>query len=249
MPTVVITGGAQGIGKITALRLIEAGWSAALLDSDEEALRELASERRLPEDRLLPLPCDVADEKEIEIACCRIKEAFQWIDGLVNNAAVSANRHIRELTREAWDRVLAVNLTAPYLLTRHALPLFRDGKGAIVNLCSTRALMSEPNTEAYSASKGGVVALTHALSMSLGPHIRVNAVSPGWIDTTGDRKRSARTKAVLSAADHAQHPVGRVGKPDDVAAMVQYLLSEQAGFVTGQNFVVDGGMTRKMIYV
>ncbi len=124
-------------------------------------------------------------------------------------------------------------------MAKHAVPHLRRARGAIVNIASTRALQSEPDTEAYAASKGGLVALTHCLAISLGPEIRVNCVSPGWISHVPLRKRK----------DHAQHPVGRVGRAADVAALVAYLLSDAAGFVTGQNFVIDGGMTRKMIYV
>jgi NAD(P)-dependent dehydrogenase (short-subunit alcohol dehydrogenase family) len=120
----------------------------------------------------------------------------------------------------------------------YAAPHLRAAHGAIVNIASTRALQSEPDTEAYAASKGGLVALSHALAMSLGPRVRVNCVSPGWIAHAKVRKK-----------DHAQHPVGRVGRDEDVAGLVAYLLSDAAGFVTGQNFVIDGGMTRKMIYV
>ena len=109
--------------------------------------------------------------------------------------------------------------------------------------------MSEPDNEAYAASKGGLVALTHALAISLGPEVRVNCVSPGWIDVSGEKKKSARRPDPPSAADHAQHPVGRVGRPEDIAEAALYLLSARAGFITGANLVVDGGMTRKMIYV
>jgi NAD(P)-dependent dehydrogenase (short-subunit alcohol dehydrogenase family) len=131
------------------------------------------------------------------------------------------------------------------LLAKHCAPYLRAHSGAIVNLASTRAGQSEPDTEAYAASKGGLLALTHALAISLGPEIRVNAVSPGWIDA---RDPSARRAEPLTDADHAQHPAGRVGTVEDVAAMVAWLLSKNAGFVTGQEFVVDGGMTKKMIY-
>jgi len=124
-------------------------------------------------------------------------------------------------------------------MAKHSYPLFRGSKGAIVNISSTRFLQSEKNTFAYSASKGGVVSLTHSLAVSLGPLIRVNCISPGWIDTKGEP---------LRPEDHAQHPAGRVGRPQDIASLASYLLSEEAGFITGQNFIVDGGMTRKMIY-
>ena len=169
----------------------------------------------------------------------------------MNNAAIARAPRVpvEQLTLESWNRQLGVNLTGAFLMAKHAAPHLRATRGAIVNVASTRALQSEANTEAYSASKGGLVALTHALAMSLGPDVRVNCVSPGWIDVSGWQKRSQRKQVALSAADHAQHPAGRVGTPADIAAMVAYLLSDAAGFVTGQNFVVDGGMTKKMIYV
>jgi NAD(P)-dependent dehydrogenase (short-subunit alcohol dehydrogenase family) len=165
---------------------------------------------------------------------------FGCLDALVNNAGLAGPQDppVDKLPLARWNRRIAVNLTGPLLMAKHCAPHLRRARGAIVNIASTRALQSEPNTEAYSASKGGLVALTHALAMSLGPRVRVNCVSPGWIAHQPVRRK-----------DHAQHPVGRVGRDEDVAQIVAYLLSEAAGFVTAQNFVVDGGMTRKMIYV
>jgi NAD(P)-dependent dehydrogenase (short-subunit alcohol dehydrogenase family) len=137
--------------------------------------------------------------------------------------------------------VLDVNLTAAFLFARAAEKALRRGNGAMVLIASTRALMSEPNTEAYSASKGGLFALTHALAMSLAPDVRVNCVSPGWIRT--------KDYGALRKKDHMQHPAGRVGRPEDIAETVAFLLdSGRSGFITAANFVVDGGMTRKMIY-
>jgi NAD(P)-dependent dehydrogenase (short-subunit alcohol dehydrogenase family) len=135
-----------------------------------------------------------------------------------------------------------------FLCAKHAVPALRKARGAIINVASTRALQSEPNTEAYAASKGGVVALTHALALSLGPAIRVNCISPGWIDVSEWKKPSKRKAAALRDVDHAQHPVGRVGNPLDIGKLALFLLSHDASFITGQNFVADGGMTRKMIY-
>jgi hypothetical protein len=150
---------------------------------------------------------------------------------------------------EVWNRYLATNLTGCFLMAKYCVPHLRQARGAIVNIASTRAIQSEPHTEAYSSTKGGLVALTHALAVSLGPQIRVNCVSPGWIAVSEWKKRSQRKAADLRPEDHAQHPAGRVGTPGDVAALVAFLISDKAGFITGQNFVVDGGMTRKMMYV
>jgi len=146
---------------------------------------------------------------------------------------------LRDLTLAEWSAVIGTNLTATFLLARAAERMLRATHGAIVTIASTRAHMSEPDTESYSASKGGLVALTHALAISLGPDVRANVVSPGWIDVQGEK---------LRPEDHAQHPAGRVGRPQDVAAMVTWLLGPESGFVTGAEFIVDGGMTRKMIY-
>lgn len=243
----LVTGGAQGIGLATALRLAADGWRVAIGDNDVEAL----AEARAAHGALHALDCDVSNEASVARAVGETHAAFGRIDALVNNAGITgaASGPLEALTLAEWNRRIGANLTGVFLMAKHCAPHLRAARGAIVNVASTRALQSEPHTEAYSASKGGVVALTHALAMSLGPEVRVNCVCPGWIDVRAWRKRARRDAAALSAEDHAQHPVGRVGRPEDVAAMIAWLLSDEAGFVTAQNFVVDGGMTRKMIYV
>jgi NAD(P)-dependent dehydrogenase (short-subunit alcohol dehydrogenase family) len=199
---------------------------------------------------LLFVPADVSDEDEVSDSLAETVGRLGRLDGLINNAALADpfQAPVEELPLDSWLEVIDINLTGAFLTAKHAVPHLRRTAGAIVNIASTRALQSEPNTEAYAASKGGLLALTHALALSLGPDIRVNAISPGWIDTSAWRKRAERHPAELTDADHLQHPAGRVGTPEDVAAMAAFLLSQEAGFITGQNFVVDGGMTRRMIY-
>ena len=167
----------------------------------------------------------------------------------MNNAAIAISKPVSELTLQEWNRVIAVNLTSCFLTAKHAFQFLKANNGCIVNIASTRALMSEPDTEGYSASKGGIVALTHALAVSFAPFVRVNAISPGWIETGDQKKSRARIPVTHSEADRMQHPVGRVGEPGDIATMIEFLLSEKATFITGQNFVIDGGITKKMIYV
>ncbi|OPX44353.1 N-acylmannosamine 1-dehydrogenase [Ruminiclostridium hungatei] len=175
---------------------------------------------------------------------------YQSIHILVNNAAVSGFGNIFELSVEEWDKAIAVNLSGMYYCAKFCAPYMRDQQyGNIINIASTRAFMSEPDTEPYSASKGGIFALTHALSISLGQHgIRVNSISPGWIDVSSWQKSSKAKQDILSEADHKQHPAGRVGLPGDIAQACLFLASHKAGFITGENLTVDGGMTRKMIY-
>ena len=235
----VVTGGGRGIGRAIAERLVADGGRVVVFELEAALCAEL---QHSADGRLDALKVDVSSEAEVRRAMHEVAERHGRLDVLVNNAGIAnpTAPPIDQLSLEQWHRVIESNLTGMFLCTKHALPGLRRARaGAIVNIASTRALQSEPNTEAYAASKGGIVALTHALAMSLGPKIRVNAISPGWIDTKGD---------ALSEEDHAQHPVGRVGKPGDIASLVAYLVSDHAGFITGQNFIVDGGMTRKMIY-
>ena len=246
---VIVTGGAQGIGKGIARYLLGQGAGVVIADIDREAGRECVSEFKNPK-HLFFIRTDVSNEKSVAACIRNTLTKFHKLDALVNNAGIAdpGRRPIEETTLADWQRVIRTNLTGCFLTAKHAAPHLRLTRGAIVNVASTRALQSEAHTEAYSASKGGVVALTHALALSLGPDIRVNCISPGWIDVTEWKKKHLRKDSNLRDIDHDQHPAGRVGTPDDIAAMVAYLISKKAAFITGQNFIIDGGMTRKMIY-
>lgn len=244
----LVTGGAQSIGQGVVRYFLERGAGVVMIDADAEALEE-THQALEPLGPLLSVRADVSLEDEVKQAVSATLERFGRLDFLVSNAGISEFTPFDELTLEGWQRTLGTNLTAAFLFAKYATPALREARGAIVNIASTRAIMSEPNSEAYAASKGGIVALTHALAISLGPQVRVNCVSPGWIETRDRQKASARKEVKYSPQDLEQHPVGRVGTPEDVAALVAFLCSSEAGFITGQNYVLDGGMTRKMIYV
>ena len=186
-------------------------------------------------DLLGPMVCDVSDEASI----AALIGGLDQIDAMICNAGVSLRKPLKDTTLAEWSQVLATNLTSTFLLARAAEGKLRAAKGAIVTIASTRAHMSEPGSEAYAASKGGLLALTHALAVSFAPDIRVNCISPGWIFTKGPTP---------TADEHAFHPAGRVGTTADIAALTSFLIGPDAGFLTGAEFIADGGVTRKMIY-
>jgi NAD(P)-dependent dehydrogenase (short-subunit alcohol dehydrogenase family) len=224
----LVTGGARGIGAAVARRLLDDGWGVVVADVDVAGA----------DARARAVVADVGDEDSVAALVAGVRTVEGRLDGLVCNAGISRRKPVTELSLAEWNAVLATNLTSIFLLARACAGMLRDAGGAIVTVASTRAHMSEPDMEAYAASKGGVVALTHSLAMSLAP-VRVNCVSPGWIATKGPAP---------TAEEHAFHPAGRVGRAEDVAGLVAFLLGGDAGFITGAEFVCDGGVTRKMIY-
>ena len=246
----VVTGGGQGIGKGIVKRFLEEGMSVVIAEIDEEA----GQEAELQMKGLGPVRfvrTDVRDEESVKDLVRLAVREFGSLHALVNNAGIAHpdQGSVEELSLEDWDRMISTHLTGSFLCVKHASPYLRRTRGGIVNIASTRAFQSEPNTEAYAAAKGGIVALTHALSISLGPDVRVNCIAPGWIDVRNWKKGIRGPQPDLRPIDHSQHPVGRVGRPEDIAGLVAFLLSDQAGFITGQTFAADGGMTRKMVYV
>ncbi len=226
MPVALVTGGARGIGAVVASRLHDNGWEVVVADRDPAPVGR-------------SVICDVSDAAAVGTLIAGIRAAEGRLDALICNAGINIRKSIADLSLAEWSSVLATNLTSTFLLVRAAETLLRTANGAVVTIASTRARMSEPNTEAYAASKGGLVALTHALAISLGPDVRVNCISPGWILTKGPEP---------TEEEHAFHPAGRVGLPEDVAGLVAFLVGQDSRFITGSEFVIDGGVTRKMIY-
>jgi NAD(P)-dependent dehydrogenase (short-subunit alcohol dehydrogenase family) len=251
---VVVTGGGAGIGRAVARSFARLGSRVVIADVDRESgvenERFIVSELRA---EALFVHTDVSNEASVNAMVATAVQRFGQVDVLINNAGVF--REVSLLEDDAvrsFDTVLGVNLRGAFLCARAcAKEMAAGGRGgAIVNIGSTRAFMSEANTEGYAASKGGVVALTHALAVSLGPkRVRVNCVCPGWIDTTSwQRGVDSSAPSKLRPIDHEQHPAGRVGEPDDVARACVFLASPENGFITGQVLTVDGGMTIKMQY-
>ena len=244
----IVTGAGQGIGRGIAARFVAEGARVLIMDTQRDALDDAVDEYG---DAMRAFEGSISNELDVERA---VADAVSWggrLDVVVNNAAIADpdNGPPEKLELADWNKVIATNLTGTFLVSKHAIPHLRKQRGAIINLTSTRAYMSEKNNEAYSTTKAGLLGLTHALASSCGPEIRVNAIAPGWIATDAWKPRNERKEPKLRAVDHEQHLVGRVGRPEDIAALVAYLLSDEAGFVTGQDFIVDGGMSRKMIYV
>jgi len=241
--TVIITGAGNGIGKGIALLYAEKGANVVVADINATTGAQTVVEIKENGGEAIFVQTDVRLEADIVRLMDAAYQTYGHIDILINNAGKGIPKSPYELTTEEWDDVINTNLRSVFLGSREAAKYMRLNKegGSIVNIASTRAIMSEPNSEAYAASKGGIVAITHALAASLSQdRITINAISPGWIET-GDYTK-------LREIDHEQHLSRRVGKPDDIARACLYLTAKENNFVTGINLVIDGGMTKKMIY-
>ncbi len=238
---IFITGGAKGIGKAIVQAFSKENNQVAFCDIDVDAGKILSESTHSSF-----FKADAGNKEELESALQKLFADWGDIDILINNVGVGHFKPITELSVEEFEKVLDINLRSVFITSR-LLAIHRDKQveknpyGRIVNLCSTRYLMSESGTEAYSASKGGVFSLTHSLSISLSPYnITVNSISPGWIENYNYES--------LTKEDHLQHPSKRVGEPDDIARMILFICDEKNDFINGENIVIDGGMTRKMIY-
>lgn len=245
---VLVTGGANGIGRGIAQAVLGAGGRVLIGDLDTEAGEACLGEWQRSGDAAFQR-LDITDETSVQAFIAVALQRFGRLDGLANNAGIAGphGTSLQDMDWNEWQRRLS-SLHGAFLCSKHALPAMSAEGGAIINIASTRAWQSEAHSEAYAAAKGGLVAFTHALAISAGPAVRVNSISPGWISTDAWQAPSRRRQPQYSTIDHAQHPVGRVGQPEDIGALAVYLLSSLSGFTTGQDFIVDGGMSRKMIY-
>lgn len=242
--TIVVTGAAQGIGRSIALAYGAKGGRVIIGDINEAGGISLQEEMLQKGYTASFIKADIAKESEVKYMVAETLRMYDAIDILINNAAISFHREDPlTMPLETWNKIIGINLTGAFLCSKHCGTVMKlQGKGNIINIASTRGLMSEAFTEAYSASKGGILALTHSMAVSLGQYgIRVNSISPGWIE--------CEKYSELRDSDHKQHPAGRVGKPEDIAGLCLYVTSEEASFITGTNIVVDGGMTVKMQYL
>ncbi len=239
---VIVTGAGSGIGRSIAVAYASEGARVVIAEKDPVTGSETEKLITSAGWTACFIQTDISNPSEIAAMTKSAAELFGTVDILVNNAGFGRWKTPYDLTVDEWDEVINTNLRGAFLCAREAAKVMRDhGGGSIINIASTRALMSEPDSEAYAASKGGIVALTHALAASFSnDHIRVNCISPGWIET-GDYSK-------LREADHSQHFSGRVGRPEDIAGACLFLSSSKNDFINGENIVIDGGMTRRMIY-
>jgi NAD(P)-dependent dehydrogenase (short-subunit alcohol dehydrogenase family) len=235
---VIVTGGASGIGAGIVYAFYEAGAKVVIADYDVGNGERL--EKNYNSERVHFVETDVSNEQSVISLVKYVMEKFGRVDILINNAGISLFSNFYEMTVEQWDKVLNTNLKGVFLCSREVAKVIAEG-GAIINISSTRAFMSEPHTEAYAASKGGIVALTHALAATLSEKkVRVNCISPGWIEPNHYEE--------LREIDHSQHLSKRVGKVSDIARGCLFLSNVNNDFITGTNITIDGGMTKKMIY-
>ena len=237
----VVTGGANGIGLCISNEFAKCKAKVVIIDIDEKAGKKAISNIKENGGGGFFFCGDIAEQTVLESVASEVIKSYGRVDYLINNACTSRKGIISGCEYDDFNYVLRVGVTAPYMLAKLFLNYFSTG-GAIVNISSTRATMSQADTESYTAAKGGISALTHALAISLAGKVRVNSVSPGWIDV------SANYDEKHSFADKTQHPVHRVGKPSDIASVVMFLCDEENGFINGENITVDGGMTKQMIY-
>lgn len=242
---VVVTGGALGIGQVLVREFVRAGAKAAFIDLNEEAGNHLAEEIRNAGGDVYFHHGDISDPATLERFVKEVTARYDGVHYLINNAMLAYGGILTGCSYEQFNRALQIGVTAPYYLTKLFLPHFRTG-AAIVNLSSTRAFQSQADTESYTAAKGGITALTHALAVSLAGRVRVNAVAPGWIDTGSTY--AADYEPQYTSGDLRQHPSGRVGQPMDIVRMIMFLCDDDNSFVNGQTMIVDGGMSKRMIY-